>query len=348
MKIVTEYAVLTVQLNPPMITSISTFPSKPLFSFCPIIPKVTADNADGVLYSWYREDPLKDEYIRIDYEGEGEIFIPDTALTPELIDCRLKLFCTPYHNRVDSDISSHKKDVIFGRSAAHYIPGRVLPPQFRSKMIEIWGDSSRIRGPARDSASKDGLPGLSITDSDGIRIVTYNILAEPYATSEHSKKTLYRYLKDQAVLETEYRAQLILTELLSLDADIICLQECDHKVFDLYLNPFLTHRGYTGIYTNKSSSVAEGCAMFIKENKFVLLRRIDAPLKSVIKEDDRMLFSLSGLLSEKPVLFDILCDKLGTVCQLVVLYCKFSPQRVIIVANAHLFYHPGESNDVIN
>ena len=49
-------------------------------------------------------------------------------------------------------------------------------------------------------------------------LLTYNILAEKYATPQ-----MYGYVPSWALL-WEYRKQMILHEVLSYDADIICLQ----------------------------------------------------------------------------------------------------------------------------
>ena len=49
-------------------------------------------------------------------------------------------------------------------------------------------------------------------------LLTYNILAEKYATPQ-----MYGYVPSWALV-WEYRKQMILHEILSYDADIICLQ----------------------------------------------------------------------------------------------------------------------------
>ena len=45
-------------------------------------------------------------------------------------------------------------------------------------------------------------------------------------------------------LDIDVRKQLVLKELLGYHADIICLQECDHKVFDPYYRPHLQAEGH--------------------------------------------------------------------------------------------------------
>lgn len=59
-----------------------------------------------------------------------------------------------------------------------------------------------------------------------VRVVTYNILADVYAQTEHSKTVLYPYCAPYA-LQLDYRQNLIKKELAGYNADIICLQEVD-------------------------------------------------------------------------------------------------------------------------
>lgn len=69
-------------------------------------------------------------------------------------------------------------------------------------------------------------------------LLTYNILAEKYATPQ-----MYGYVPSWALL-WEYRKQMILHEVLSYDADIICLQvkgiERYRDIYGFYYTLFLT------------------------------------------------------------------------------------------------------------
>ena len=60
-------------------------------------------------------------------------------------------------------------------------------------------------------------------------LLTYNILAEKYATSQ-----MYGYVPSWALV-WEYRKQMILHEILSYDADIICLQVKKELIFFLFI-----------------------------------------------------------------------------------------------------------------
>jgi len=90
-------------------------------------------------------------------------------------------------------------------------------------------------------------------------------------------------------LSTDYRCQLIAKEILAYQSDIICLQECDRKVFDHYYRPlFCKSLNYTGIFFNKDAGVAEGCACFINNDSLNTLRIVNVPFKNVFKKDARL------------------------------------------------------------
>jgi hypothetical protein len=97
---------------------------------------------------------------------------------------------------------------------------------------------------SNDSSSKD------VRSEKELRVMTFNTLAEPFATSKYAKGNIYLYCENDH-LDTEYRAQLVGLELLSYDADVMCLQECDAKTYKSYYYPLLSEKGYDLHYTNK-------------------------------------------------------------------------------------------------
>ena len=57
---------------------------------------------------------------------------------------------------------------------------------------------------------------------------------------------------------------------LGYNADVICLQEVDKKVFEKALEPSLQDTGFSGLLSLKCGDVAEGTAIFYRNNKFRL------------------------------------------------------------------------------
>lgn len=99
---------------------------------------------------------------------------------------------------------------------------------------------------------------------DSLRVVTYNILAELFATAQ-------QYPESPAwALAWPYRFQLVLTELQTVDADIICLQEVQGNHFTKQFMPALERLGYDGVFKQKTREAmgeagqVDGCAMFWK------------------------------------------------------------------------------------
>lgn len=106
-----------------------------------------------------------------------------------------------------------------------------------------------------------------------IRVMTYNILAEVYAT-----KQLYSYTPMWA-LSWGYRKQLILQELRHHSPDVICLQEMQLDHFDSYVVPELAKNGYNGIIKSKTREAMgrkgkiDGCAIIYKRNRLHLIQQ---------------------------------------------------------------------------
>lgn len=100
-----------------------------------------------------------------------------------------------------------------------------------------------------------------------IRILTYNILAEVYATRQ-----TYPYC-DAWSLSWPYRRILLLQEMEESQADVLCLQEVQADYFESQLLPAMTANGYDGLFKQKTRESmgqhgkVDGCAVFWKVSK---------------------------------------------------------------------------------
>jgi mRNA deadenylase 3'-5' endonuclease subunit Ccr4 len=93
------------------------------------------------------------------------------------------------------------------------------------------------------------------------------------------------------------RKNRLLEEIATHAPDILTLQEVDH--FDDWFVPQLARMGYVGLYMPKSSSPClhyserpDGCALFYKSSRFLLLRHLEGELKAangttLLHRDDR-------------------------------------------------------------
>jgi CCR4-NOT transcription complex subunit 6 len=100
-----------------------------------------------------------------------------------------------------------------------------------------------------------------------LRVVSYNILAEIFASS-----SLYPHCPLWA-LSANYRLQLAMQEILRHNADVICLQEVQADALESYIMPAMTAAGYTGLYKQKTREAmgaegkVDGCALFIQAER---------------------------------------------------------------------------------
>lgn len=105
---------------------------------------------------------------------------------------------------------------------------------------------------------------------ESLSVLCYNILCERCATER-----MYGYTPSWA-LTWDYRKELILTEIMNYDADILCLQEVDIAQYEDYFLQHLTAQDYEGVYWPKSKAntmeesqrrLVDGCAIFYKASK---------------------------------------------------------------------------------
>ena len=118
-----------------------------------------------------------------------------------------------------------------------------------------------------------GLAGLK-PDSKTLRVQQFNVLADGLSGRRDDLGRFARMTKD--VLGWESRRESLLHEIVQYDADIITLQECDH--FHDFFQPKLYEMGYVGYFAPKPTSgcldvseYADGCALFVKKDKFRVL-----------------------------------------------------------------------------
>lgn len=169
------------------------------------------------------------------------------------------------------------------------------------------------------------------------RCVTYNVLAKVYADMRPLRKNLYSYCPKFA-LNMDYRKNLLMKEILGYRSDLYFLQEVDRKFFKEDLEVALGFHGYIGYFTEKDSPMAEGLACFYRLQKFSAIE-----VYSVI---------LSKALVQKPVLADILANvnqnplvkgrlmSLATALQILLLKPLDTSNRLLLVANTHLYGQP--------
>lgn len=97
---------------------------------------------------------------------------------------------------------------------------------------------------------------------------TYNILASVYIQAGRYPNTPANLLEDA------HRIPALVEHIVGLDADILCLQEVEEKTFAA-IEKVLAPVGYAGRYVKKGMAKPDGCATFLRESEFVLVKTVN-------------------------------------------------------------------------
>ncbi|XP_057312107.1 nocturnin-like [Hydractinia symbiolongicarpus] len=110
------------------------------------------------------------------------------------------------------------------------------------------------------------------------RVFQWNVLADGLSISSVTENFC---ATPPQCLKWQYRKRLLLNEILSANADVVCLEEVDH--FDDFFAPELKTAGYEGFFVLKRDSPClrfpgnngpDGVAIFYRRNKYVLVEQI--------------------------------------------------------------------------
>ncbi|EIE19641.1 hypothetical protein COCSUDRAFT_54570 [Coccomyxa subellipsoidea C-169] len=211
--------------------------------------------------------------------------------------------------------------------------------------------TSRVRpapSPPRRSLSAINPAPKNIVSAGKFTALTYNLLADLYATAEQ-----FSYCQPW-MLAWGYRKQNLLKELLNYNADIMCLQEVQSNHYTEFLQPELAKAGYTAIYKKKTMEIytgnsyaIDGCATFFKTDRFALVKKYEV-------EFNKAALSLAESIpldQRKGALNRLLKDNVALI---VVLEALDPPnpdaaaqgrRQLICIANTHIHANP-ELNDV--
>uniref|UniRef100_A0A7S0R3W3 Endonuclease/exonuclease/phosphatase domain-containing protein n=1 Tax=Pyramimonas obovata TaxID=1411642 RepID=A0A7S0R3W3_9CHLO len=249
--------------------------------------------------------------------GQGRTYTP----TSDDIGHTLKFEVTPFDSQRNAE-----------DAPTTVVTGRVIPPP---------------NPPARNLLPVEGSPANSHPSS--FTVMTYNVLADLYATSE-----MYTYCPGWA-LSWGYRKQALLREILSQRADIICLQEVQSDHYEEFFAPEMKKAGYTAVYKMKTAAVytgsaytIDGCATFFRTDRFTLVKKYEV-------EFNKAALSLSEALSaanqKKAALNRLLKDNVALIVVLDSLEgpdpdaAAVGKRQLVCVANTHIHANP-ELKDV--
>ena len=347
---------LWLEACPPTIVGVQTFEDFDacLFVGVPIVVKADVLYANVCRIDWYIRRKESQDPIRICHDCN--FYVP----TEEDVDGRLFVLLTPL---VTSEASAENCDaeiVDDGRGREEsYEFRRTVQPRPENTILDV---RSKPEGwtteLTMEELVKRTLHQASTKEAEPFRVVTYNILADQNAFQMGTGLPFFPYVSKE-VLSRQRRMPLLLHELLSYKADIMCLQEVDELVFETLLQPSLSEFGYQGYFACKiREGTREGCAIFWSTARFHevsddnckihalrdLLPNSDAELDKGSDWWDSGLKDVVKLLELRPDLRQTFLSDLGHVVQMVPLVDRQNRQNTIWVVNTHLFYHPQASH----
>mmetsp|Transcript_9689 Transcript_9689/g.21853 ORF Transcript_9689/g.21853 Transcript_9689/m.21853 type:complete len:1018 (-) Transcript_9689:104-3157(-) len=341
--------------NPPTLLAISTFETFTgyIFTGVPLVIDTTVIHATRAVITWL---------------VGGQVALYDSNMyTPAAADIgkRMSILVTPIR-------PGHNGD---GCQEAYSFCNAVkaLPIMPIMELRDEWCRRGRYEALASDAGGESG---MSIVTRNNLRVVTYNILADLYAGREIENHLMYGHCDVQDLVR-QRRMPMIIAEILSYNADIICLQEVDAAIHDALLRPVLEANGYQGFYSNKVSSQQEGCSMFWSTAIFEMVNDDDMrtfPLRSLLAPEQahrscRLSKQTSHYFDAKSNVKDLELERWESVNEIrhlfeihdevrkifresvgqIVQIVRLSPKKTqgcapmpksIVVANTHLFYHP--------
>ncbi|XP_012265656.2 2',5'-phosphodiesterase 12 [Athalia rosae] len=252
-------------------------------------------------FTWFKNDKSQSTAQNWQEIAQGYIY------TPQIMDIghKLKLQCLPQNN------------------------GKTGP------VFEVESVSHVEAGPGHCPFETRHLFTSNKLTGECFRVTSYNILADLYTDSDYSRDVLFPYCPPYA-LDIDYRKYLILKELIGYNADIVCLQEVDKKVFDNDLLPTLASLDYDGVFNRKGGSVTEGLATFFNIHRFQKLDFESAILgENVDLEGFNVVWE--SIKNEK-MKERFLCR--STALQATTLLSIDNPSEILVAGNTHLYFHP--------
>ncbi|CAM9336772.1 unnamed protein product [Chrysoparadoxa australica] len=174
------------------------------------------------------------------------------------------------------------------------------------------------------------------------RVVSYNLLAELYATQQ-----AYPYC-DFWALSWNYRKENLIKEILEASGDILCLQEVQADAYQQHFLPVLTEKGYDGLYKSKTREFmgmagrVDGCAIFWRRSKFRLCEHYSIEFNDCARQ------AASGLQchpdESSQFIYRLSKDNIAQVAVLESLQrprsSRGSTPYQICVSNTHLYSNP--------
>eukprot|EP00457_Paulinella_chromatophora_P004206 gb/GEZN01004216.1/.p1 GENE.gb/GEZN01004216.1/~~gb/GEZN01004216.1/.p1 ORF type:complete len:648 (-),score=30.14 gb/GEZN01004216.1/:29-1972(-) len=194
-------------------------------------------------------------------------------------------------------------------------------------------------GPPPNRRVMYSLPSVPTAERN-FKTLNYNVLAQLYAT-----KQIYPYAETW-VLQWSYRKNLLLREILSHNADVVCLQEVQANHFETFFHPEMSQAGYDGIFKRKTREplgddpgAIDGCAIFYKRERFALREQYGIEFNEAAKQHNNNRKSYRRLLRGNVALVVVL-EEIPEAHKGDGRPQRRQRNRRLCVANTHIYWDP--------
>ena len=272
----------------------------------PLLPQLATAgcDADAVRLVWERRVEPSASWEPI--ARSGGIFVP----TDGDVGAQLRVRAVPPPPRGAS--AEEAEAARLGRTLELPAVRRLPPrPSFAARLASLQSD-----GAARAGCT---------------RVLSYNLLADAYRHHWDDPGGVHSFC-DPALTAAANRLPALLDELLTVDADVLCLQEVDAVFWETFWRPQLELAGYAGAYARKVGEQSqEGCAVVVRRSRFDIVEA-----RSVTLRLDPPPPPLAPLLAAHPQTAEAVAS-LPTVGQLLRLRAA-EGGREVLVLNSHLYF----------
>ena len=166
------------------------------------------------------------------------------------------------------------------------------------------------------------------------RIASFNILAPPYARTPYALSMCFPHCHKK-FMEAKHRRCRVLRQILLLNADIQCLQECTfNQARSLEFSMRATHRM---LLSPKRGRIVEGPVMLLRRSRFNVVQERTVVFKHALVGSKRLAPLVSHFSAQWPDFAAKVLPNMNTVCQIVLVKDNVT-DRHIVVCNTHLFF----------
>ncbi|CAF4090711.1 unnamed protein product [Rotaria sordida] len=277
------------------------------------IVEIDYGDCEYSLFDWYVTDDIKTKENDDDYDDTQWIHVhrgPFCIFGDEHVNKFVRLACLPRNNSLRE-----------GMQAEYTSKTRIIPCPIDLPMN------------TRHQLTTEYFP----IDSNYIRLVSYNILANGYASSTGAQPIIYPYCPED-YLQHDYRKPLLLKEILGYHADIISLQECDTSFYERELSFILKQHGYLGDLKIKSHSVREGEAIFYRTDRFTAIGTHHIKIGEYLRDSEHLEYIRHRCSLVSEINTNLL--ERNTALQILALEMQGESNEIFLICNTHLYFHP--------